>query len=245
MSKWINSEILLSFLQIATKDPLNPLKQDVKKGNLRYVSNVFPHKGYIWNYGAIPQVCVTSNSSNGSFRRLEVKRTELKCGNLQGKARLMHERAQRGRFHAHLDAKPSSAGNWSHSITLSELGSLTSYEWTNAWFAVFCRRGRIRATGTETRAAVVIMIPLTSVTLEIRYRAGSEIRSALWTDFHLMYEKSLQYCRIFQRRASVQSVFTDPKFIHSKRYLKQDAPTLDNRFLGFLNIMFPWMSSEF
>uniref|UniRef100_A0A673X4D7 inorganic diphosphatase n=1 Tax=Salmo trutta TaxID=8032 RepID=A0A673X4D7_SALTR len=40
---------------IATKDPLNPIKQDVKKGNLRYVANVFPHKGYIWNYGAIPQ----------------------------------------------------------------------------------------------------------------------------------------------------------------------------------------------
>lgn len=50
---------MLSFLflnQIATKDPLNPLKQDIKKGNLRYVANVFPHKGYIWNYGAIPQV---------------------------------------------------------------------------------------------------------------------------------------------------------------------------------------------
>lgn len=45
--------------QIATKDPLNPLKQDVKKGNLRYVANVFPHKGYIWNYGAIPQVSPT------------------------------------------------------------------------------------------------------------------------------------------------------------------------------------------
>ena len=44
------------FSQIATKDPLNPLKQDIKKGNLRFVSNVFPHKGYIWNYGAIPQV---------------------------------------------------------------------------------------------------------------------------------------------------------------------------------------------
>lgn len=45
--------------QIATKDPLNPLKQDVKKGSLRYVANVFPHKGYIWNYGAIPQVSPT------------------------------------------------------------------------------------------------------------------------------------------------------------------------------------------
>ena len=45
------------FLQIATKDPLNPIKQDVKKGNLRYVANCFPHHGYIWNYGALPQVC--------------------------------------------------------------------------------------------------------------------------------------------------------------------------------------------
>ncbi|KAL1264854.1 hypothetical protein QQF64_005209 [Cirrhinus molitorella] len=48
--RWTNAK-----MEIATKDPLNPLKQDVKKGNLRYVSNVFPHKGYIWNYGAIPQ----------------------------------------------------------------------------------------------------------------------------------------------------------------------------------------------
>jgi hypothetical protein len=44
--------------QIATKDPLNPIKQDVKKGKLRYVANLFPYKGYIWNYGAIPQVRV-------------------------------------------------------------------------------------------------------------------------------------------------------------------------------------------
>lgn len=29
----------------------------MKKGNLRFVANIFPHKGYIWNYGAIPQVC--------------------------------------------------------------------------------------------------------------------------------------------------------------------------------------------
>lgn len=28
----------------------------MKKGKLRFVANVFPHKGYIWNYGAIPQV---------------------------------------------------------------------------------------------------------------------------------------------------------------------------------------------
>ncbi|XP_053306044.1 inorganic pyrophosphatase [Spea bombifrons] len=48
--RWTNAK-----MEIATKDPLNPIKQDVKKGKLRYVANVFPHKGYIWNYGAFPQ----------------------------------------------------------------------------------------------------------------------------------------------------------------------------------------------
>ncbi|NXC51313.1 IPYR pyrophosphatase, partial [Penelope pileata] len=48
--RWTNAK-----MEIATKDPLNPIKQDVKKGKLRFVANVFPHKGYIWNYGAIPQ----------------------------------------------------------------------------------------------------------------------------------------------------------------------------------------------
>jgi inorganic pyrophosphatase len=42
--------------QIGTKDDLTPIKQDVKKGKLRFVANAFPHKGYIWNYGAFPQV---------------------------------------------------------------------------------------------------------------------------------------------------------------------------------------------
>ncbi|KAK2098516.1 V-ATPase V0 sector subunit c'' [Saguinus oedipus] len=49
------------FHMIATKDPLNPIKQDVKKGKLRYVANLFPYKGYIWNYGAIPQISMMSN----------------------------------------------------------------------------------------------------------------------------------------------------------------------------------------
>lgn len=48
--RWSNAK-----MEIATAEPLNPIKQDVKKGNLRFVSNVFPHHGYIWNYGAIPQ----------------------------------------------------------------------------------------------------------------------------------------------------------------------------------------------
>ncbi|XP_047433622.1 inorganic pyrophosphatase 2, mitochondrial [Mugil cephalus] len=48
--RWTNAK-----MEIATKEPLNPIKQDVKKGKLRYVANIFPHKGYIWNYGALPQ----------------------------------------------------------------------------------------------------------------------------------------------------------------------------------------------
>ena len=48
--RWSNQK-----MEIATKEDLNPIKQDVKKDLLRYVKNVFPHKGYIWNYGALPQ----------------------------------------------------------------------------------------------------------------------------------------------------------------------------------------------
>lgn len=48
--RWTNSK-----MEIAVKEPLNPIKQDVKKGKLRFVANCFPHRGYIWNYGAIPQ----------------------------------------------------------------------------------------------------------------------------------------------------------------------------------------------
>ncbi|XP_074648175.1 uncharacterized protein LOC141903774 isoform X2 [Tubulanus polymorphus] len=48
--RWSNAK-----MEIATKDKMNPIKQDVKKGNLRFVRNCFPHHGYIWNYGALPQ----------------------------------------------------------------------------------------------------------------------------------------------------------------------------------------------
>lgn len=41
--------------QISLAETLNPIKQDVKKGKLRFVANCFPHHGYIWNYGAFPQ----------------------------------------------------------------------------------------------------------------------------------------------------------------------------------------------
>merc|ERR1712045_2922 len=48
--RWSNAK-----MEINLKEKFNPIKQDVKKGKLRFVANCFPHKGYIWNYGAIPQ----------------------------------------------------------------------------------------------------------------------------------------------------------------------------------------------
>ena len=48
--RWTNAK-----MEINLKEKMNPVKQDVKKGKLRYVANCFPHHGYIWNYGAIPQ----------------------------------------------------------------------------------------------------------------------------------------------------------------------------------------------
>ncbi|XP_043503948.1 inorganic pyrophosphatase isoform X2 [Polistes fuscatus] len=48
--RWTNAK-----MEINRSEPLNPIKQDTKKGKLRYVANCFPHHGYIWNYGAMPQ----------------------------------------------------------------------------------------------------------------------------------------------------------------------------------------------
>nr|QBH74119.1 inorganic pyrophosphatase [Frankliniella cephalica] len=48
--RWTNAK-----MEINLKEIMNPIKQDVKKGKLRFVANCFPHHGYIWNYGAIPQ----------------------------------------------------------------------------------------------------------------------------------------------------------------------------------------------
>ncbi|ORX70826.1 inorganic pyrophosphatase [Linderina pennispora] len=48
--RWSNAK-----LEIDTSSPFNPITQDTKNGKLRFVANVFPYKGYIWNYGALPQ----------------------------------------------------------------------------------------------------------------------------------------------------------------------------------------------
>lgn len=50
---------------------MNPIKQDVKKGALRYVANCFPHHGYIWNYGALPQVRSIFNYKTVFFTKIE------------------------------------------------------------------------------------------------------------------------------------------------------------------------------
>lgn len=42
-------------LEISKEESMNPIKQDIKKGKIRFVKNLFPYHGYIWNYGAFPQ----------------------------------------------------------------------------------------------------------------------------------------------------------------------------------------------
>ncbi|XP_011814475.1 PREDICTED: inorganic pyrophosphatase 2, mitochondrial-like [Colobus angolensis palliatus] len=49
--RWTNAK-----MEIATKEPLNPIKQCGKDGKLCHVANIFPYKAYIWNYGTLPQI---------------------------------------------------------------------------------------------------------------------------------------------------------------------------------------------
>ena len=55
--RWTNAK-----MEICKEEPLNPIKQDIKKGKLRFVANCFPHHGYIWNYGALPQTWENPNA---------------------------------------------------------------------------------------------------------------------------------------------------------------------------------------
>jgi len=48
--RWSNAK-----MEISKSVNLNPIIQDTKKGKLRFVNNCFPHHGYIWNYGGLPQ----------------------------------------------------------------------------------------------------------------------------------------------------------------------------------------------
>lgn len=48
--RWTNAK-----MEITKKLKMNPLSQDVKNGKPRFVHNIFPYHGYLWNYGALPQ----------------------------------------------------------------------------------------------------------------------------------------------------------------------------------------------
>ncbi|KAK4163782.1 putative inorganic pyrophosphatase [Cladorrhinum sp. PSN259] len=51
--------------EISRSKPLNPITQDrLDDGSLRFNRNVFPYKGYLWNYGALPQTWEDPNSVN-------------------------------------------------------------------------------------------------------------------------------------------------------------------------------------
>ncbi|KAJ2804876.1 Inorganic pyrophosphatase [Coemansia guatemalensis] len=61
--RWTNAK-----MEISKEDALNPIKQDTKKGKLRYVRNAFPHHGYIWNYGALPRTWEDPNQTNSDTK---------------------------------------------------------------------------------------------------------------------------------------------------------------------------------
>ncbi|KAK4050160.1 Inorganic pyrophosphatase [Microbotryomycetes sp. JL201] len=61
--RWTNSK-----LEISKEETFNPILQDTKKGKLRFVRNCFPHKGYIWNYGAFPQTWEDPNSTHSETK---------------------------------------------------------------------------------------------------------------------------------------------------------------------------------
>merc|ERR1711971_540780 len=63
--RWSNAK-----MEIDTKAPLNPIIQDEKNDKLRFVANVFPNHGYIFNYGAIPQTWEDPNHTDESWKKL-------------------------------------------------------------------------------------------------------------------------------------------------------------------------------
>ncbi|KAG0172518.1 Inorganic pyrophosphatase [Apophysomyces sp. BC1015] len=48
--RWTNAK-----LEINKETRFNPIMQDRANDTLRFVNNLFPYKGYLWNYGAFPQ----------------------------------------------------------------------------------------------------------------------------------------------------------------------------------------------
>ncbi|KAJ7070577.1 inorganic diphosphatase [Mycena amicta] len=48
--RWTSAQMVLS-----TTEPFAPIRQATKGRRLAYVRSVFPHHGYLWNYGSLPQ----------------------------------------------------------------------------------------------------------------------------------------------------------------------------------------------
>ncbi|KAJ7017962.1 inorganic diphosphatase [Mycena alexandri] len=48
--RWTNAQ-----MKIAPDEAFAPIRQAMRKRRVAYVRNCFPHRGYIWNYGALPQ----------------------------------------------------------------------------------------------------------------------------------------------------------------------------------------------
>ncbi|KAK0705513.1 inorganic pyrophosphatase [Lasiosphaeris hirsuta] len=48
--RWTNAK-----REISRSQSLNPIVQDTLHGEVRFTKNCFPYRGYIWNYGALPQ----------------------------------------------------------------------------------------------------------------------------------------------------------------------------------------------
>jgi len=85
--RWTNAKA-----EISKEDYFNPIKQDTKKGKLRFVRNCFPHHGYIWNYGAFPQTWedptqqhpdTKARGDNDPLDVIEIGERVAKCGEVK------------------------------------------------------------------------------------------------------------------------------------------------------------------
>ncbi|PSR75265.1 hypothetical protein PHLCEN_2v9231 [Hermanssonia centrifuga] len=56
-------------MEISKDEVSNPIKHSVsgKKGRLQYVRNCFPHHGYMWNYGSLPQTWEDDSTPSGAI----------------------------------------------------------------------------------------------------------------------------------------------------------------------------------
>ncbi|CAF1336175.1 unnamed protein product [Rotaria magnacalcarata] len=63
--RWTNAK-----MEINKQLKMNPLVQDIKNGKPRFVHNVFPYHGYLWNYGALPQTWEDPNHMDADTKTI-------------------------------------------------------------------------------------------------------------------------------------------------------------------------------